>query len=256
MIIFYFYLIGGTSEQFLTPALSRIANFLKMSENLAGVTLLAFGNGAADVVSSIVASGLADGIYMSASGLIGSCTANSYFLAPLVVILSKKPVILPVGTYSRDMIFLLSVQAILLGYLLFGTIYWFMALLFPIIYVIYVSVCFYVEVRMKRKVAIEERKEREAKGLSCEERNFENDLARTVTEAEANGDEIVRREGESFVRFSSIDIEALLEGHMKRDEEEPVQKVKNIRVEPILANKIRNKLWMNAVSVAVHMYYP
>eukprot|EP00826_Nyctotherus_ovalis_P063812 TRINITY_DN9359_c0_g1_i22.p1 TRINITY_DN9359_c0_g1~~TRINITY_DN9359_c0_g1_i22.p1 ORF type:complete len:231 (-),score=71.44 TRINITY_DN9359_c0_g1_i22:623-1315(-) len=226
-----------------------------MSENLAGVTLLAFGNGAADVVSSIVASGLANGIYMSASGLIGSCTANSYFLAPLVVILSKKPVILPAGTYSRDMIFLLCTQAILLTYLLYGTIYWYMAMMFPIIYVTYVTVCVCVEMHMKRRMA--EVARRDEGKMSHEERNFENDLARTITEAEANGDEIVRREGESFVRFSSIDIDNLLgfnERHVK-DEEEEVGTVKNITVEPELANRIRNKLWMNAVSVAVHMYF-
>jgi len=256
LVIFYFYLIGGTSEQFLTPALSRIANFFKMSENLAGVTLLAFGNGAADVVSSIVASGLSDGIYMSASGLIGSCTANSYFLAPLVVIISAKPVKLPGTTYSRDMIFLLSAQAILLGYLIFGMIYWFMALMFPLIYITYVSVCFYMEVRMKRRAEIEERREREEKGLNYEERSFENDLARTLTEAEANGDETVRREGESFVRFSSIDIESFLEGHVKKEEGELVPKIKNIRVKSGLANRIRNRLWMNTVSVVIHMYHP
>ena len=62
LVAFYFYVIGGTSEQYLTPALSRIANFFKMSENLAGVTLLAFGNGAADVIGGGVAGGLADGI--------------------------------------------------------------------------------------------------------------------------------------------------------------------------------------------------
>lgn len=250
-MVFYFYLIGGTSEQYLAPALNRIANFFKMSENLAGVTLLAFGNGAADVVSSIVASGLSDGIYMSASGLIGSCTANSYFLAPLVVILSKNPVKLPTGTYSRDMIFLLSAEALLLAFLLIGKISWFMALLFPLLYVIYVTVCICAEMRMKRRLAMKANLEDE--GMNNKEKSFEHDLARSITEAEANGDEIVRREGDTFVRYSSVDIEALIDGHVDR-EEETTLKTKKIKVERALANRIRNKLWMNAVAVAIHMY--
>lgn len=223
-----------------------------MSENLAGVTLLAFGNGAADVVSSIVASGLADGIYMSASGLIGSCTANSYFLTPLVVILSKKPVILPSDTYSRDMIFLLSTETILLGYFIYGEIHWYMAMIFPIIYVSYVTTCFIMELRQKRRAAEEAKKLEEAGGGDNVEKSFENDLARTITEAEANGDETVRREGESFVKFSSIDLTSFLETHIQR-EVDVGPKVKTIKVKHELATRIRSKLWMNAVSVAINM---
>lgn len=227
-----------------------------MSENLAGVTLLAFGNGAADVIGSVVASGLADGIYMSASGLIGSCTANNYFLAPLVVILSKKPVILPKGTYGRDMIFLLYTEATLLSYLLIGTIYWYMAILFPIIYITYVSVCVWAELRTKRIRAEHQKLKEETEGTNAVEKSFENDLAHSRTEAEANGDETVRREGESFVKYSSIDIDSFIEGHIQGEdsEEEKNPKVRNIKVSPGIATRIRNRLWMNAVSVAINMY--
>ncbi len=250
MLAFYFYVIGGTSEQYLTPALAKIAQFFNMSENLAGVTFLAFGNGSADVISSIVASGLgADGIYMASSGLIGSCTVNSFFLAPLVVLLSKKAIKLPSATYGRDVIFLLCTQTVLLGYLIGGTIYWYMALLFPILYVTYVSVCFYQERKMKQEQAAQE----EA-GRNKEAQLFEEDLARSQTKAEAIGEEIVRREGESFVKYTSIDVSSFIETHVQEPETHHEKRQQVIKVSSGLARSIRNRLWMNAVSVAVKMY--
>ena len=66
----------------------------------------------------------------------------------------------------------------------------------------------------------------------------------------------MRREGESFVRYSSIDIDTFIEGHIQGEdiEEERNPKVKNIKVSPGVATRIRNRLWMNAVSVAINMY--
>jgi len=41
---------------FLSPALAKLAEVLRFSQTLAGVTLVAFGSGAPDVMTSIVAS--------------------------------------------------------------------------------------------------------------------------------------------------------------------------------------------------------
>jgi len=47
-----FLLLGSTAEDFLTPALTTISKKFKMSDSLAGVTLLAFANGSPDVMAS------------------------------------------------------------------------------------------------------------------------------------------------------------------------------------------------------------
>ena len=49
------YLLASTADLYLSPALERITLRLGLSESLAGVTLLAFGNGAPDVFTSIAA---------------------------------------------------------------------------------------------------------------------------------------------------------------------------------------------------------
>ena len=249
MLAFYFYIIGGTSEQYLTPALAKIAKFFNMSENLAGVTFLAFGNGSPDVISSIVASGLGkDGIYMGVSGLVGSCTVNSFFLAPLVVLLSKKSIKLPGNTYGRDVIFLICTETFLLSYLLYGTIHWYLTLLFPLLYVVYVSTCFYQERKLNEEKAAEE-----SDSKRKEAQLFEEDLAHSQTKAEAIGDEVVRKDDEFFVRYSMIDISTFIESHIQEPDQNEKHKQKVITVSSDLARAIRNRLWMNAVSVAVKM---
>lgn len=52
---FLFVFVGITASDFFCPNLSTIANRLGMSENVAGVTFLAFSNGSPDVFSTFAA---------------------------------------------------------------------------------------------------------------------------------------------------------------------------------------------------------
>jgi len=51
------YNLGTTADVYLSPALEAISDKLSCSESLAGVTLLALGNGAPDVFAAIAAGG-------------------------------------------------------------------------------------------------------------------------------------------------------------------------------------------------------
>uniref|UniRef100_A0A8C0TPU8 Solute carrier family 8 member B1 n=1 Tax=Canis lupus familiaris TaxID=9615 RepID=A0A8C0TPU8_CANLF len=54
--LFYLFLIlGVTAAKFFCPNLSAISTTLRLSHNVAGVTFLAFGNGAPDIFSALVA---------------------------------------------------------------------------------------------------------------------------------------------------------------------------------------------------------
>jgi Ca2+/Na+ antiporter len=83
-----FYVLGSTADGYLSPLLANIAKTLKFSQSLAGVTLLAFGNGAPDVFSALSAAedatstseGSGEGFYLAAAGSLGS----GFFVASIV----------------------------------------------------------------------------------------------------------------------------------------------------------------------------
>lgn len=53
LIFIFMYNLASTADEYLSPALEHIVVRFGISESLAGVTFLAFGNGAPDVFSSI-----------------------------------------------------------------------------------------------------------------------------------------------------------------------------------------------------------
>ncbi|KAI9224399.1 Sodium/calcium exchanger protein-domain-containing protein [Blastocladiella britannica] len=76
-MIVLFLFMGTTASEFFCPNLSTIAEALGMSESLAGVTLLAFGNGAPDIFSNFSslssnAGGLAMGEMIGAATFINT----------------------------------------------------------------------------------------------------------------------------------------------------------------------------------------
>ncbi|XP_012279046.1 mitochondrial sodium/calcium exchanger protein [Orussus abietinus] len=53
-LMYLFFILGTTADNFFCPSLSAIATVLRLSANVAGVTILAFGNGAPDIFTSLV----------------------------------------------------------------------------------------------------------------------------------------------------------------------------------------------------------
>lgn len=74
LMIIFFFILAETSEVNLSSSITNLVNKLGISQNIAAVTLLAFGNGAADVISSLVASTQNEGIELAVGSLLGSCS--------------------------------------------------------------------------------------------------------------------------------------------------------------------------------------
>ena len=72
--ILVFNFLGAISDSYLAPSLEVVSKKLKLSETIAGITLLAFAASAPDVVTGIVAGGKEDGgIRIAVGGLFGAC---------------------------------------------------------------------------------------------------------------------------------------------------------------------------------------
>jgi solute carrier family 24 (sodium/potassium/calcium exchanger), member 6 len=123
-LVITIYNLGSTADQYLSPSLDAISEKLSCSESLAGVTLLALGNGASDVFSAIAASGDSDSngdIMLSVSALIGSAffiTTAVFYLSVNAATPDKKIRVTP-RFFLRDIIFLNITMFYLLAVMIF-----------------------------------------------------------------------------------------------------------------------------------------
>ena len=88
-MVLLFRLLGSTAEDFFSPSLEMFANKLGLPPRFAGVSLLALGNGAADVSATISAiSNDANGYQLSLGALTGAAMVINCVIAALVIIVA------------------------------------------------------------------------------------------------------------------------------------------------------------------------
>ena len=109
-----FFILSSTSDIFLSSAITKIIEAFNINQNIAAVTLLAFGNGAPDVISSLVASSEPEGISFSISSLIGTGLFISSFVLGLIVYKAKE-ISLNSKMFNRNLfLYLISLFLIIL----------------------------------------------------------------------------------------------------------------------------------------------
>ena len=101
-----FKFICSTIDEFVSPGIVYLSEQLQLSEALAGVTLLAFANGAGDVVTAIVASNSKDGVSYNVGALYGAgffvltlVVAFTILLSPVKIVVSKSVIFRDIGFY-------------------------------------------------------------------------------------------------------------------------------------------------------------
>jgi Ca2+/Na+ antiporter len=108
---FLIYLLGNTASNYFSSTLASICEKMKLSYEIAGVTFLAFGNGAPDVFSSFASIG---GGANPMIGL-GSVLGGSVFVTTIVVgaVAVNCPCQLEAASFLRDILFYIVVAALL-----------------------------------------------------------------------------------------------------------------------------------------------
>ncbi|GAP92057.1 putative sodium calcium exchanger protein [Rosellinia necatrix] len=112
--------IGIAASDFFSVNLSTISTFLGLSESLAGVTFLAFGNGSPDVFSTFAAMGsnsgsMAVGELIGAAGFITTVVAGSMALVREFKVARK--------TFVRDICFFIVAVSFAIGFLVDGQLH-------------------------------------------------------------------------------------------------------------------------------------
>lgn len=153
IIILCFYILSSTGGDYLAPALGIISEKLSLSQNLAGLTLLALGNQAPDVIVAFVAGeDENEGVETSLGSLLGGGFIVVGLVLSSVVLFGGGVNVIP-GNYIRD----LSVYFLALSYVLIlgatKTIKLWESCLFLVFYIIYVVVCFFMDKKKSKEVA-------------------------------------------------------------------------------------------------------
>lgn len=140
-LLISFVSLAHAASEFLCPNLYSISKLLALSDNLSGLTLLAFGNGSADIFSTYHA--LQSGsIELATSELI---SAALFILTVVVGLISiAKPFKVPKFFFLRDTIFYIFISIIVLIILLIGAIQYFTAVALLANYILYVVLAVYL----------------------------------------------------------------------------------------------------------------
>ena len=142
-IVLLFYLLATTADSYLSPALEQLSLKLGISESIAGVTLLALGNGAPDVISSLSASGAEGGVYLAVGALLGGGFFISGLVSAVVTIVAPSKddggIRLKKGVFLRDTLFYVFSLLVLFGVALYGTFSLPWAIAFLLIYLFFAT---------------------------------------------------------------------------------------------------------------------
>lgn len=140
-LVLLFYLLGNTAAYYFCSSLENLSRILKLSPTIAGVTLLALGNGAPDVFSSIVSflgpgasdigiNSILGGAFFVSSGVVGIISIS----------VSHRGISVDKTSFVRDVCFFLIAISCLLVILIVGRINIWGAIGFTSLYFVYVSI--------------------------------------------------------------------------------------------------------------------
>jgi sodium/potassium/calcium exchanger 6 len=133
-----FYLLGTAADQFFTPTLEVIGDALKMSPEVAGLTILALGNGAPDLSTSISSLILAKPIDIVTGGLFGAAMFVSAIVVAAVAFIGRH-VKLDAPSFIRDISFYLVATVGVYFITWDGRVFIYEAILFLLYYFAYVA---------------------------------------------------------------------------------------------------------------------
>ncbi|CAI4229079.1 unnamed protein product [Auanema sp. JU1783] len=147
-----FIMLSAAGDDFFSPSVAGIVNHLKISESIAGVTFLAFGNGAPDVFSSIAS--VLSTSKPQANLALGELLGGNVFVTCMVTatIILTSPFEVDAISTTRDLIFFIVTA----GWILFVFLYsdnlsiW-EPIVALVIYAVYVVTVIVIEKSVKKK---------------------------------------------------------------------------------------------------------
>ena len=154
-----FYFLSTSVDEYVSRIVGRMSVKLNMSQNLAGLTLLAFGNQVADITVAIVSGGEENGgIEASLSTILGADSFVIGLAMPTVIFLGNG-VIVKGQNFTRDLLtYLIALILIFSLGIMSRKLNLIYALIIFGLYIVYVGLCIIMEKIENRKITKKETK--------------------------------------------------------------------------------------------------
>ncbi|ODV90925.1 hypothetical protein CANCADRAFT_19192, partial [Tortispora caseinolytica NRRL Y-17796] len=131
-----FLTLGLSASDYLCPNLSTLSNLIGLSQGVAGVTLLALGNGSPDLLSTYAAFN-ADSVSLALGELIGSALFISAVVAGSMAII--RPFEVGPKSFTRDSMFLVLSMSVILPFITNGKLSYKECITLVLLYFAYVA---------------------------------------------------------------------------------------------------------------------
>lgn len=152
ILLLCFYFVSSTGDGYLAPCLGIISDKMGLSQNLAGLTLIAFGNQSADLIVAFVSSGdEEEGVAAALGALLGAGMFVLGIVLNTVLVLGGGVNVVSYN-YVRDLLTYLVGIILVIVYGVFKAINVFEAALFLGLYISYIVLCYFMDKKMKQKV--------------------------------------------------------------------------------------------------------
>jgi solute carrier family 24 (sodium/potassium/calcium exchanger), member 6 len=152
IVIVIFKYTSITVEEYIAEGIQAISERLGLSESLAAITLLAFANGAGDVITALVASGTEGGVSYNIGSLYGAGLFVASAVVATCIIQSEKPMVFDKMIIYRDVGFYIIATLMCLFFAWYKFITWWSSLLLLGLYVAMVLVVIAHDAMAKEKV--------------------------------------------------------------------------------------------------------
>lgn len=139
-----------TVDNYIAEVITKISDKLKLSQSFAAVTLLAFANGAGDLITALVASEAEGGVSYNIGALYGAGLFQCSLVVAICIFQSDKPIVYDKMIIYRDIGLYLITTLATLGFALYGFITWWTNCILLFLYILLVLIVKIEEARRKK----------------------------------------------------------------------------------------------------------